>query len=343
MHIGPKNLITDVPGILVGNAQDHTARTGVTVILCEKPAIAACSIPGGGPGTRETDALQPGNLVEKADAIVLAGGSVYGLEAASAVTAELGRKGRGFPTGADLPSPIVPSAILFDLRNGGKVTPDRPDLYRALGADALNACGSDFSLGNLGAGMGAVAGQIKGGLGSSSSHDANLGTIGAVIAVNPFGAVIDAGGRLYSQDFARFEAGTPEYGPVDPVPGQAYAHNLDGTKAQNAFPSGNTTIGVIACSADLSRDEALRIAIMGQDGLARAINPVHTPFDGDALFVLATGTQKLSSDPGKRALEITALGAEAANAVARAIGRAVWSARPLGTYAALNPELTEKE
>ncbi len=336
MQHGPLNLITDVPGILVGNAQDDTALTGVTVVLCEQPAVAACSIPGGGPGTRETDALQPGNLVEKADAIVLAGGSVYGLEAASAVTAALGRQGRGFPTGAALPSPIVPAASLFDLRNGGPVTPDRPELYRHLGADALASCAAEFDLGNKGAGMGAVAGQFKGGLGSSSSQDAELGSLGAILAVNPFGAVVDAAGRLYCQEFARSSAGKPEFGPLSPPRARAHGDVLDGSKAQNAFAGGNTTIGVVACSADLTRDEALRVAIMGQDGFARAISPVHTPFDGDALFVLATGQTKLSSDPAQRVLQITRLGAEAAHAVSRAIGRAVWSAQPLGQYPALN-------
>lgn len=336
MQPGPRNLITDVPGILIGHAQDNTARTGVTVVLCEKPAIAACSIPGGGPGTRETDALQPGNLVEKVDAIVLAGGSVYGLEAASAVTAVLGRHGRGFPTGAVLPSPIVPAAILFDLRNGGEVTPDRPELYRQLGSDALAACAAEFDLGNFGAGIGAVAGQVKGGLGSSSSQDAELGTLGAILAVNPFGAVVDAAGRLYCQDFARTQAGKPEFGPEAPIAARAHGALLDGSKAQNAFAGGNTTIGVVACSADLTRNEALRVAIMGQDGFARSINPVHTPFDGDALFVLATGRTKLSSDPAKRVLQITQLGAEAAHAVSRAVGRAVWAAKPLEPYPAIN-------
>jgi L-aminopeptidase/D-esterase-like protein len=336
MQHGPLNLITDVPGIRIGNAHDDTARTGVTVILCDEPAVAACSIPGGGPGTRETDALQPGNLVEKADAVVLAGGSVYGLEAASAVTAALGRQGRGFPTGAALPSPIVPAAILFDLRNGGEVTPERPELYRQLGTDALAACSVDFALGNFGAGYGAVAGQVKGGLGSSSSLDAELGVLGALLAVNPFGAVVDAAGRLYCQDFARAQDGKPEYGPVAPPAARQHDDVLDGSKAQNAFAGGNTTIGVIACSADLTRDEALRVAIMGQDGFARAINPVHTPFDGDALFVLATGRTELSSDPARRNLQITRLGAEAAHTVARAIGRAVWSAQPLAPYPALN-------
>lgn len=331
------NLITDIDGITVGNAHDPKARTGVTVILCDRPYISACAIPGGGPGTRETDALQAGNLVECADAIVLSGGSVYGLDAAGAVTAALGKAGRGYQTGAALASPIVPAAILFDLSNGGEVTPDHGNLYRHLGQAAFDACDVTFDQGNSGAGYGARAGLIKGGLGSASIQTSHCGIIGAIIAANPFGSVVDGRGQLYSQSLAKEFDGQLEFGPSRMATEPPAAHNiLAGTKAAQAFPGGNTTIGVVACSADLTRDEALRVAIMAQDGLARAIRPIHTPFDGDALFVLATGTDKLSQDPAERALQLTIIGAEAADCVARSVGHAVWRAETLGDIQALS-------
>jgi len=342
MKPGKTNSITDISGILVGNAHHELAQTGVTVILAEQTAVTACSIPGGGPGTRETDALQPANLVERANAIVLAGGSVYGLDAAGAVAADLGRAGHGFDTGAALPSPIVPAAILYDLRNGGFIDDTRPDLYRALGSQALSNCATTFVQGNAGAGYGAVAGTIKGGLGSASVVCDDLPLIGAVIAANPFGATIDENNRLYAQDHALLHNGTleygdtREYGDASPRKTPNPKHPLHGTKAALAFAGANTTIGVIATDADLTKAEAQRVAIMAQDGLARAINPVHTPFDGDSLFVMATGMRPLAVDPSKRALNLTALGALAAQCVARAIGHAIWRAETLGAWPALN-------
>lgn len=333
LETGPKNLITDIDGILVGNAHDLASRTGVTVILCESPAVASCSVPGGGPGTRETDALQPANLVDKVDAIVLAGGSVYGLDAASAVTKQLGLDGRGFATGAELASPIVPSAILYDLKNGGDLNEDRVNIYSSLGSEALKACSEDFELGNQGAGFGAIAGAIKGGLGSCSSVFDAMPAIGAIIAANPFGATIDANGRLWAQDMAQSGPdGALEFGTRDlqNMPTLPHQHPFFGTKAGNAFPGANTTIGVIATDADLTPAEAQRLAIMAQDGLARAIRPIHTPFDGDCLFVLATGKTALSPNPEQRALKLALLGELAANSATRAVGRAIWNAKPIG-------------
>jgi L-aminopeptidase/D-esterase-like protein len=330
---GPRNLITDIDGISIGNAHDRASRTGVTVILCEQPAVASCSVPGGGPGTRETDALQPANLVDKVDAIVLAGGSVYGLDAASAVTKELGLDGRGFVTGAELASPIVPSAILYDLKNGGDVKDSRAHIYSPLGKAALRACSQEFELGNQGAGFGAIAGTIKGGLGSCSAILDDLPAIGAIIAANPFGASVDANSRLWAQDMAQLGPdGQLEFGTMDlkNAPALPHKHPFGGTKANNAFPGTNTTIGVIATDADLTPAEAQRVAIMAQDGLARAIRPIHTPFDGDCLFVLATGKTPLSQTPDQRALKLALLGEIAANSVSRAVGRAIWSAETIG-------------
>jgi len=341
---GPKNLLTDVAGLRVGHAQDEAARTGVTIILPDSAAVAACAIPGGGPGTRETDALQPANLVDRVDALVLAGGSVYGLDAASGVTAALGARGRGFQTGAPLVSPIVPAAILFDLANGGdKSWGDTPP-YARLGRAALAACdgdgatgfAGDFDLGNVGAGYGAQAGQVKGGLGSASVLLPDGAQVAALVAANPVGAVCDAAGRFWAQPLALDHLGAPEFG-FSHLAGQAadgQAHPMQGGKLAAALPMANTSIGVVAVSADLTVAEAQRVAIMAQDGLARAIRPVHTPFDGDALFVLATGTTQLADEPGLRALKLAELGALAADCVARAVCRGVWHAADLGGVAA---------
>jgi L-aminopeptidase/D-esterase-like protein len=187
IQAGRRNLISDIDGLCVGHAHDAKARSGVSVILPENPAIAAVSVPGGGPGTRETDALQPANLVERADAVVLSGGSVHGLDAASGVTAALAQDGRGYPTGAPIPSPIVPAAILFDLANGGDKKWGLDPPYRQLGLTAYGAATPDFDLGNIGAGYGAQAGTLKGGLGSASAVLPGSFSVGALIAANPVG------------------------------------------------------------------------------------------------------------------------------------------------------------
>ena len=189
---GPRNLITDVPGIKVGNAADAEALTGVTVVLPDRAAVAAVDVRGGAPGTHETDALDPTSLVEHADAILLSGGSAFGLDAVSGAMAWLPSRGRGFKVG-DVRVPIVPAAILFDLENGGnKDWGDRP-LYRDLGLAACDAAAVGFALGNAGAGMGATAGALKGGLGSASAMDDKGLVVGALAAVNPVGSVVMPG------------------------------------------------------------------------------------------------------------------------------------------------------
>jgi L-aminopeptidase/D-esterase-like protein len=331
---GPKNLITDLPGLKVGHAHNEAVRTGVSVIVPEVPAIVSVSVPGGGPGTRETDALQPGTLVDRADAVVLSGGSVYGLDAASGVTTQMGQEGRGFQTGAPLPSPIVPAAILFDLANDGdKNWADTPP-YAALGKEAYLARSDAFALGNQGAGYGAIAGTLKGGLGSASVAIDGMVEAGALIAANPLGSVVDAAGRFWAQPYALEHDGALEFGRAD-VAGQAAdatAHPMAGSKLAGAL--GNTTIGVVAVAADLSPSEAKRVAIMAQDGLARAVRPIHTPFDGDCLFVLALGHKKLADTEEMRPVALAALGALAADCVARATARGVWQAQDLGAVQA---------
>lgn len=337
VRCGPRNLISDVSGLMVGNSEDRDAHSGVTVVVPGGPAVGAVSVPGGGPGTRETDVLQPANLVDKVDAIVLSGGSVFGLDAASGVTADLAARGRGFPTGAPLPSPIVPAAVLFDMTNGGnKQWGDTPP-YHALGRQALNNCRADFTLGTAGAGFGTQAGQVKGGLGSASAQigdgpQSHPGMVGALIAANPLGAVVDAKGRFWAQPQALTIDGQPEFGgpgKLQDAAEMADQHPLTGSKLSGLAAGVNTSIGVVAVEADLTPAEAHRLAIMAQDGLARAIMPVHTPFDGDTIFVLATGTKRLA-DADMRPLALTILGALAAQCVARAVARAIWLATDLG-------------
>jgi len=319
MTPGPRNLITDVPGIAVGQAADAKARSGVTVILPDERAVAAVDVRGGGPGTRETDALAPETLVEAVDAIVLAGGSVYGLAAADAVTAWLGDKGRGFGLAAGAPpAPVVPAAILYDLANGGDKVWGREPPYRALGFAAVAAAGADFALGTAGAGVGAMAGSLKGGVGSASVVGDGF-IVGALAAVNSFGSVVAPDGRAFWA--APFEI-AGEFGGV--TPSQARVPPDDwGLAKRDPSPQTSTTLAVVAVDAILTPAEARRVAVMAQDGLARAIRPVHAPFDGDVVFVLATGHRALAEP---RAFSLTVLGSLAADCLSRAIARGVYEA-----------------
>jgi L-aminopeptidase/D-esterase-like protein len=321
MRPGPRNLITDVGGLSVGQAEDAKARTGVTVILPDDRAMAAVDVRGGGPGTRETDALAADTLVDAVDAVVLSGGSVYGLAAADAVTAWLGARGRGFHLAAQAPpAPIVPAAILYDLGNGGDKGWGQAPPYRDLGLAAVKASDLDFALGSVGAGAGAMAGLLKGGVGSASI-EADDFTVGALAAVNSFGSVTKPGGRVFWA--AAFEIGD-EFGGLAEAPGRAAPDDW-GLAKREANPRESTTLGVVATDADLTPAEARRLAVMAQDGLARAIRPVHTPFDGDVVFALATGRRTL---PDPRPANLTRLGAVAADCLARAIARGVFEAAP---------------
>lgn len=324
--VGPRNLISDVAGIKVGNAENWLALTGTTVILPDQPAVAAIEIGGGAPGSRETAVLEPANLVEHVHAVVLSGGSVFGLDAASSVVTDLSKRGIGFTFGAQpVPCPVVPSAILFDIMNGGAKWPDAEPPYRELGRAALHAAKAEFELGNRGAGLGAIAGRLKGGLGSASSRWRDF-TVGTLVAVNSVGScVIPGTSRLWAQDFASGD----EMGPAQPRDGaRPAAPPLEDSKF-DPKPQQNTTIAVVATDATLSRVEARRFAIMARDGMARAIRPAHTPFDGDTVFALATGRKAL---PEQRQLALTALGSIAADTLARAIGRALWAAESAGGF-----------
>ena len=328
MKPGPLNLITDVPGLLVGNATDEAVRTGVTVIACDRPMAAAADLRGGGVGVRETAALDPDHLVGKAHALVLTGGSVFGLAAADGVAAGLSARGVGLHITAGSPSiPIVPAAVLHDLANGGDKAWGLDPPYRRLGLEALEAAGRDFALGAVGAGRGARAGMVAGGLGSASLDLGGGLVVGALAAVNSVGGVFMPDGETFwawpweiGGEFGgrRPKADTPP--AVDPVPDQSRLGLMGAVGA-------NTTLAVVATSADLTTAECRRLAIMAQDGLARAIRPVHTPYDGDAVFALATGAVPL--DPGRdRAWHVARLGSAAADCLARAVARGVWLARP---------------
>lgn len=319
---GARNLITDVPGLKVGQAHDVAARTGVTVILPDDRAVAACDVRGGGPGTRETDALDPHNLVDAIDAVTLAGGSVYGLAAADGVAAWLGAQRRGFGLSSDpaVPvSPVVPAAILYDLANGGDKGWGEEPPYRRLGRQAALAAGEMFDLGTAGAGYGALAGTLKSGVGSASAVTFDGVTVGALAAVNSFGSVVAPGGRAFWAAPFEMEA---EFGGLGAA-GLAAAGDDWGLAKAAPTPRTNTTIACVATDAALTPAQARRVAVMAQDGLARAIRPVHAPFDGDVVFVLSTARRPLGERPD---FQVARIGALAADTLARAIARGVFAA-----------------
>lgn len=321
---GARNLITDVAGLRVGQAHDERVRTGVTVILPDERAVAACDVRGGGPGTRETDALAPENLVEAIDAVVLAGGSVYGLAAADGVVGWLGAQGRGYGmvTAPGVPkSPVVPSAILYDLGNGGDKAWGEAPPYRTLGRDAAATAALDFDLGTAGGGYGAMAGRLKGGTGSASIVSADGITVGAIVCVNSFGSVTAPGGRTFWA--APYELGG-EFGGLGSA-GLAGAPDDWGLAKVDPQARANTTIACVATDAALTPAQAKRVAIMAQDGLARAIRPLHAPFDGDVVFALSTAQRPLGDRPD---FALARIGALAADVLARAVARGVYEARP---------------
>lgn len=318
MRTGPKNLITDVSGLRVGNASDEKVKTGVTVVLCDQPATAAVQVLGGAPGSRETDLLEPHNTVDSVHAVVLSGGSAYGLDAASGVQAALRERGIGLEVGP-YRIPLVPAAILFDLINGGDKDWGRYPPYRELGYEATEAAASDFAIGTAGAGTGAITGGLKGGLGSASTKMANGVTVGALVAVNAMGTA--AVGRTRSFWASPFEIGDEFGGLGLPHPIPEDATELRIRLRDSAM---NTTIGVIATDAKLTKAEAKRLSISAHDGFARAIWPAHTVYDGDLVFALATGATNVKPAGD----DFIDLGAIAASTMARAIARAVHAATP---------------
>ncbi len=316
MQPGALNLITDVPGLLVGQAQDERLRSGVTVLTAGRPFTAAVSVMGGAPGTRETDLLSPERLVQEVDALVLSGGSAFGLAACDGVMAGLHAMGRGFPVGPAR-VPIVPGAILFDLLNGGeKMWAENP--YPALGRAAFEAAGRQFDLGSAGAGFGATTAQWKGGIGSASAVLEGGLTVGALVAVNALGsATVGDGPQFWA---APWEIGAEFGGLGLPSTFPATAEPQPAKRAGEA-----TTIAIVATDAALTQAQAQRLATAAQDGIARALVPSHSPLDGDLVFAAATGERPLD-DPLRDAFR---LGHAASACLARAIARAVYHAAPL--------------
>ena len=347
---GKKNLITDVPGLLVGNASDERMKSGVTVLSADTPFVASVDVMGGAPGSRETELLAPDKLVTQIDALVLSGGSAFGLDAASGVTNALREQKRGFAVGP-VRVPIVPGAIIFDLINGGDhqwlVNP-----YPALGKAALSAASADFAIGSAGAGTGATTGSLKGGLGSASLVLPNGLVVGALVVANPHGHVTVADSRHFwaapfeiDDEFGalgvaqthdplhipvnnKFKAYAERYGTGEASKdGDASQHNDQHNDNSNnsAFtPEGmNTTIAIVATNAVLDKSQLKRLAVAAQDGMSRAIVPSHTPFDGDLVFAVSTEELAMtdaSADP-------MLIGHAAAVCLSRAIARAVFHAR----------------
>ena len=321
----PRNLITDIAGLEIGHATDDGARSGVTVLLCTTGWTAAVDVRGGAPGTRETDALATENLVGRAHAVVLAGGSVFGLAAADGVAAALSHRGIGLNLRPGSPAiPIVPSAVLHDLANGGDKQWGLEPPYRALGLKAAAAAGEDFKLGAVGAGRGAMAGRVTGGIGSTSIDLGEGLIVGALVAVNAVGSALMPDGMTYwAWPFELDREFGGRGGPQNPVdlsdPAPDQARLLEIGRLQ---PGVNTTLAVVASNAEMSPVECRRIAIMAHDGIARAVRPAHTPFDGDTVFALASGAMPLAGHLTRPA-HIARIGAAAADCLTRAIGRAV--------------------
>lgn len=317
MRQGARNLITDIAGLRVGNAADPHLRSGVTVLVGERPFVAAVSVMGGAPGTRETDLLAPDRLVQEVDALVLSGGSAFGLDACSGVADGLRAMGRGFDVGGQK-VPIVPGAILFDLLNGGEKGWVR-NPYHDLGRGALAAADTGFALGSEGAGYGATTGNLKGGLGSASCVLPSGMTVGALVAVNALGsATVGDGPHFWA---APWEI-AGEFGGLGPCPHPpAPEAPLPGKRLGEA-----TTIAIVATDAALTQAQATRLAVAAQDGMARALVPSHSLLDGDLVFAAATGERPLA-DP---VADLFRLGHAAATCLARAIARGVHQARAMG-------------
>ncbi|QWG25304.1 P1 family peptidase [Bradyrhizobium sediminis] len=316
-----KNLLTDIAGVRVGHADDAALASGVTAVIFDTPAVAAIDIRGGGPGIREGAVLDLANTVEQIHGIALSGGSAFGLEAGGGVQAWLAEQGRGFAVGGAL-IPIVPGAICFDLSNGGDKAWGRFPPYRDLGYAAAVAASEDFTLGSVGAGLGATTATFKGGIGSASAATRGGVKVAALAVVNAVGSVTVGDGPWFWA--APFENGgelggrgwPPQFTP------EMLAMRIKGGAAATAVE--NTTLAVVVTDAALTKPQAQRLAMIAQTGFARAIYPVHAPLDGDVVFAAATGAKPIDPLAG-----LTELGMVAANVMARAIARGVYEATAL--------------
>jgi L-aminopeptidase/D-esterase-like protein len=320
-----RNLITDIPGLRVGHAGDAKLGSGVTAVVFDAAVVASVDVRGGGPGTRETALLDPAQTVEGIDAIVLSGGSAFGLDAASGVQAWLREQGRGFRI-RDAVVPIVPGAILFDLLNGGDKQWGRYPPYRELGYQAAQNAAADVALGSVGAGLGATTVNLKGGIGSAAARTRDGLTVGAVVAANAAGSVtVGESPHFWAAPFEQNKEFGARGWPA-PFPADALAFRSKGKVGEN------TTLAVVATDAKLTKAQCKRLAVMAQSGLARAIYPVHTPLDGDIVFAAAMGAKPLP-DP---VYSLSELGMLAANVLARAVARGVYEASALPFPGALS-------
>ncbi len=328
-----KNLITDISGLRVGNAHNPRLASGVTALIFDAPAVASIAIHGGAPGVRDTALLEPEMSVEKVDALVLSGGSAFGLDAMGGVQGWLREQGRGFAVGPAR-VPIVPGAILFDLNNGGDKSWGRMPPYWDLGYEAAKSAALEFQLGTAGAGFGATSASLKGGLGSASARTQNGFTVGALVAVNAIGsATIGDGPHFWAAPYEQ----DGEFGGLG-LPARFDANMLK-LRAKGAVKpvNENTTIAIVATDAAMDKAQAKRLAIMAHDGMSRALRPSHATFDGDIVFAVATGGAQKAPGPADQ-LEIGAL---AADCLARAIARAIFLAQALPFAGAL-PDWTMK-
>ncbi len=312
------NLITDVFGLTVGHAEDWRIGSGTTTVLFDQPAVASVAIHGGAPGLRDSALLEPEMTVEKVDALVLSGGSAFGLDSMGGAAAYLREIGRGFEV-RNQRVPIVPGAILFDLLNGGDKAWGTMPVYWHMGYRAAAAAKREFTLGSAGAGLGATTANLKGGLGSTSALSSSGFMIGALVAVNALGqATIGESPQFWASPYevgSEFGGrGWPQFKPLDACAFRIKSDALE-----------NTTIGIVATDAALTKAQAKRLAVMAQDGIARALRPAHAVLDGDTIFAAATGTAL--EPPSLR--DLTELGSLAADCVARAIARAIYEAEPL--------------
>lgn len=324
---GPRNLITDVPGLLVGNAANSEIKTGTTVLTADQPFAASVHVMGGAPGTRETDMLAPDKSVAAVDALVLSGGSAFGLDACSGVMDGLRAANRGFRIGNAV-IPLVPGAIIFDLLNGGdKAWADNP--YRDLGRAAFGSASDMFDIGSFGAGTGAMTAMLKGGLGSASFVLEDGTTVGALVAANPMGSVTTPGEQHFWA--APFEVDA-EFGGVGPDPNAGLGRTLDSRKVTRMLELAaplpdermNTTIAIVATDANLSKAQCQRLAIVAHDGIGRATVPAHSPGDGDLVFSVSTGDRALAH-PER---DLARIGHAAALCLSRAIARGIHCAAP---------------
>jgi L-aminopeptidase/D-esterase-like protein len=319
--IGKNNGLTDVEDLLVGHYTDVDAVCGVTVVICPEGAVAGVDVRGSAPGTRETDLLQPLNLVEKVQAVVLSGGSVYGLATADGAVRWLAQRGYGFPLHKGYVAPIVPAAVLYDLGRGPEFI---PPITADWGFQACQAAhGGQITTGCVGAGTGALSGGIKGGVGTTSQILDSGITVAALVAVNSHGSVIN------SSSGRPWEIGLEVEGEF----GQQGRRAVKLPSRSVIGPTKNTTIGLVATDAVLSKVQAQKVAQMAQDGLARAIRPAHTMFDGDTVFCLSTGKKQLPESNGffigPHVQAVSQIGQAAADCMSRAIIHSLLTARSL--------------